>query len=187
MNDETAIRRVIDGDARAFEHVVLRYQRPIYNLMYRAAGNSETAADLTQEAFLRAFSRITGFDTSRRFFPWLYSVGMNLARDHLRRTKAEPVMKDEDEAEVPVQEYSEQELALIRKADSQAVAKALTILGIEHREALVLRFREEMTIQEVADALDISLSAAKMRISRGLARIRRILSENGHGPGGQYA
>jgi RNA polymerase sigma-70 factor (ECF subfamily) len=67
------------------------------------------------------------------------------------------------------------------------VSKALTVLGIEHREALVLRFREEMTIQEVADSLDISLSAAKMRISRGLAQIRRILSENGHGPGGQYA
>ena len=61
--------------------------------------------------------------------------------------------------------------------------QALEAIGIEHREALVLRFKEEMTLQEIANALEISLSAAKMRISRGLARIRQILSDNGQGPG----
>lgn len=182
MNDETAIRRVINGDASAFEFVVRRYQRPIYNLMYRAAGNVETAAELTQEAFYRAFKGMDGFDPSRRFFPWLYSVGVNLARDHIRRTKAEPIWADEDAAQDQTDGVSEQELSLIRKADAEAVGRALAALSLEQREALVLRFKEELTMRDIADSLGISLSGAKMRISRGLNRIRRILSEDGHGP-----
>jgi RNA polymerase sigma-70 factor (ECF subfamily) len=182
MNDTIAIRRVIDGDPSAFEHVVRRYQRPIYNLMFRAAGDRDAAAELTQEAFFRAFRGLDGFDPARRFFPWLYSLGMNLARDHLRRKKAEPVMLDEEEADSRVEQVSEQEIALIRKADARAVALALDALGIDQREALVLRFKEDFTMQEIADALGISLSGAKMRVSRGLNSVRQILSENGHGP-----
>lgn len=183
MNDETAVRLVRDGDAKAFEHIVRRYQRPIYNLMLRSAGSAQAAEDLTQEAFCRAFKGLGSFDPERRLFPWLYSVGLNLARDFLRRKKAEPFFADQEDAGVPLETVSEQELALIRKADARAVGRALAALVLEQREALVLRFKEELSMREIADALGISPSGAKMRISRGLNRIRQILSEDGHGPG----
>ncbi|WP_029895977.1 RNA polymerase sigma factor [Desulfohalovibrio reitneri] len=183
MNDATAIRLVLAGDTEAFGSFVRRYQRPIYNLMYRAARDEEAAADLTQEAFARAFKGLDGFDANRRFFPWLYAVGVNLARDHARRKRAAPDTVEVRGEDLPASDDSEQELALILGADARAVHHALGELDLEHREALVLRFQEEMTMREIADALEISPSGAKMRVHRGLAKMKRILVENGHEPG----
>lgn len=79
------IREVLLGDAQAFEALVRKYQGPVYNLMLRKVGDVDVAADLSQEAFLRAYLRLETFTLGKRFFPWLYSVSMNVARDWFRK------------------------------------------------------------------------------------------------------
>ena len=82
------INEILNGDTEAFAVLVNRYKRPIFNLMLRMTRSREDANDLTQDAFLKAYEQLERFKPSRNFFPWLYTIGLNLARDHLRRQQS---------------------------------------------------------------------------------------------------
>ena len=181
VDDNAVIRDVLAGDPEAFGLLVERYQRPIYNLMLRATGTGHTAADLAQDTFLRAYENLERFRPGARFFSWLYAIGMNRARDWLRATgpRREIGLESLDGEDFPENPGDQQE-RLAEHLDQERVQHTVNRLPLEHREALLLRYHEDLSFPEVADALGISLSAAKMRVHRALELVRRALEVHGH-------
>jgi RNA polymerase sigma-70 factor (ECF subfamily) len=178
--DEEVVAAVLGGDAEAFGTVVRRYQKPIYNLMLRASGSPEEAADLAQEAFLRAYDRIATYSAGRKFFSWLYTIALNVARDYLRQRKRLPPSVDAEPWAVERQQAAEAGDEADRLVDARSLAQALAMLPLDYREAVVLRFHEGLAMQEIAEMLAISVSGAKMRVHRGLEKLRAILGESHH-------
>ncbi len=166
------INAILGGDAESFAVLVHRYQRPIYNMMLRMTGNAEDATDLTQEAFLKVYENLERFRPTGRFFPWLYTIGLNLARDHMRRQKSvvEAVSLTTERCDLE-QAQGGDALSLVHM-DAERLPRLLAALPLEYREALVLRFHEGLTMRDVGLALGISTSGAKMRVQRGLQRLR---------------
>jgi RNA polymerase sigma-70 factor (ECF subfamily) len=100
--EETLVYEILSGDVDSYALLVKRYQKPIYNLMLRMTGSEQDALDLSQETFVRAYEKLEKFDPSASFFPWLYTMGLNLARDFLRRAKRFPMESYEPEDNFPV-------------------------------------------------------------------------------------
>jgi len=174
--DSQIVSNVLQGNVNAYGLLVRKYQKSIYNLMYRVTGSEELAVEMTQETFIRAYEKLECFDPGKRFFPWLYTIGLNFARDHLRRSgrEASRFVRTWNE-NFAADQRENPDARLEQKMVMVDVLRALGRLPFEYREAIFLRFREELSLKEVAQALSISVSAAKMRIHRGLKALRSEL------------
>ena len=181
-DEQRCIDRVLGGEVNAFGTLVVRYQKPIFNLMYRTMGSTDEAADLTQETFIKVYENLERFQSNRRFFPWLYAIGLNVARDFVRKNKSRIEANTENDPEKfsECDFAGEQEKNLSESLDFQRLEKALRALPIIYREALILRYHEELSMRGVAEALSISVSAAKMRVSRGLEMLRQSIKGAGY-------
>ena len=175
-SEEILISEILAGDVDAYAILVKRYQKPIYNLILRICRSETDAFDLTQETFIRAYEKLERFNPSRRFFPWLYTIGMNLARDHLRKTRSAMAI------EVQLMEGHHNQYSLSAEnnglpdiLDAVKVRISLEKLAFESREAIIMRFHEEMSMSEIAQTLGLSVSGAKMRVHRGLLKLRELV------------
>lgn len=178
-SDGQVVASVLSGDTEAYAILVQRYQKPIYNLMVRMTGSCEDALDLAQETFIKAFEAMHRFRPGSRFFPWLYSIGLNHSRNFLRKNRdRRTVCIDDCEIGSGLDYPGQEEENLCALLDSRGLRKALACLPVDYREALVLRYHEELSMEEIAAALGISESGAKMRVHGGLAKLRSLL-ENG--------
>ena len=178
LYEKGIINKIKQGDDRAYAELVTTYQTPIYNLMLRMSLSEDQALDLSQETFVRAYQKIDSFDQDKKFFPWLYTLGLNIARDYLRkyaneRYKTQSLDQMAMKGEEPQVSNAGFDLAI----ESQYLDKALSILPEDMREALVLRFIEGFSYKEIAEALNIGLSNAKMKVHRGLDRMRTFLDK----------
>ncbi|MDD3313610.1 RNA polymerase sigma factor [Pseudodesulfovibrio sp.] len=172
------IREVLGGDPRPFETLVRRYQGPVFNLMLRQTGDFEVSADLAQEAFVRAYTRLETFRPGNRFFPWLYSLALNVVRDWMRKSGRDLHVFMEDPAVMEHGDGGEDaERAASRRMDGALAFEKVMGLAPKYREALILRFRHDLSMKEIGQALDITVSGAKMRVSRGLELVRQQLEE----------
>lgn len=173
------INAILDGDVQSFAVLVHRYQRPVYNMMLRMTGIPEDANDLTQEAFLKVYENLERFRPSGRFFPWLYTIGLNLARDHLRRQKSTAAAaREHHNGCVAGAGQDDGPRQLFQCLDAGRLPRLLAALPDEYREALILRFHEGLGMRDVGLALGVSTSGAKMRVQRGLQRLREMLNLN---------
>jgi len=181
-DEQSCIDRVLRGEVNAFGTLVKRYQKPIFNLMYRMAGSSDKAADLTQETFMRAYQKLERFHPGRRFFPWLYSIGLNLARDSARKKTwdLERGLPLNPESLYGCNSPGDQHDRMCESLEFLRLEKALNELPVIYREALILRYHDEHSMRDIAAALNLSVSAAKMRVHRGLDMLRE------HYKGGTY-
>lgn len=163
-------------DPDAYRHLVDLYQSRVYATALRLLGNESDALDATQEAFLRGYRALSRFRVGRRFGPWICTIAANVARDQLR----DPVRRFlryglghvETEAETRASDGVE------RSEREARLEAALRKLKPKLREAVVLRFVADMSIEEVADALEIGESAAKMRIKRALEQLEQLLERS---------
>ena len=167
------------GDTQAFEGIVRKYEKPIFNLMYRVTGSRDDAADLTQDAFLRAYDKIHTFRLGRKFYSWLYTLSMNVARDHLRKRRRQPAAADQDPENTAQGALDEGLTAngVERSVEIQRLLGLLRALPLKDREAVLLRFRNGLPMKEIANRLGLSLSGAKMRVHRGVAKLQKMLGE----------
>ncbi|MBN1338140.1 MAG: sigma-70 family RNA polymerase sigma factor [Bacteroidales bacterium] len=177
IDDNTIISEVLKGDKDAFGQIVTRYEKPVFNLMYRTTGSTEEAADLAQETFIKAYNKIWLFKTDKKFFPWLYAIGINLARDYLRRKKPENYSLDDDNKNA---NFDKHQSAYVHdpadNLDMQKLFQALARLPLDYREAIILRYREDLSTKEIAEILHLSVSGVKMRVHRGLDKLRELIS-----------
>ncbi len=175
-DEQAIVGEILAGDVNAYAILVKRYQTPIFNLMMRMTRSQEDACDLTQDTFLRAYEKLERFNGRHAFFPWLYSIGLNLVRDHLRRKKVREAGNDRLRFSATAGDQTPGPLdALVNTLEARRVRAAAMELPWEYREALVLRFHEGLPVKQVASALGISESGAKMRIHRALRALKKQL------------
>ncbi|MFP4072351.1 MAG: RNA polymerase sigma factor [Desulfovibrionales bacterium] len=179
--ESSIIKAVLSGDSEAYGLLVEQFQRPIYNLMFRTTRSPEDAADLTQETFIKGFEKLGTFKTGKSFFSWIYAIGINHSRDFLRRnTRAVPM--NNDSADMPTEDpRALQEFG--RALDSLVLEQALGQLDLLYREAVILRYKEERSMDEIAEILGLTPSGAKMRVYRGLDQLRNIMQEGANARG----
>jgi len=172
MEDAQIVRRVLKGNREEYALILERYQRPIFNFIYRFFGNYETAEELTQETFLRAYQFLKSYDTKRKFSTWLYTVAKNLCIDHLKKKKgAREVLYDEA---LPAVEHAESvrkkdenpQLLCIRNQEDEKLLKALGKLDPSRRIVLVLYYFQGLSYQEISETLSVPVSTVKIRIFR---------------------
>jgi RNA polymerase sigma-70 factor, ECF subfamily len=178
VNDEQLMVRVMAGDQVSLGLLVERHHSPLLGYLYRLNnGDRALAEDLVQEAFLRVL-RQANYQPDRPFKPWLYAVATNLTRDHYKSaaTRYTVTASSEDATlagmfdNVPGPE----EMVLSAEKGSE-VAAALGQLGPEYRAALLLRFYNGLSLQEIAQSLQIPLGTVKSRLSVGTHRLRELL------------
>jgi len=181
-DDSQLVASILEGDVNAYSTLVLRYQGAIFNLMYRMTDSYEDAGDLAQETFIKAYEQLYRFQRGKKFFPWLYTIGLNHALNFLRHNKRMQWVSLEDceigsELDYPCQ----QEEDICAKLDYGQLHAGLNQLPLDYREAIMLRYHEGLSMDEVAEAMTLKLSAAKMRVHRGLAKLRDILERKQNG------
>jgi RNA polymerase sigma-70 factor (ECF subfamily) len=179
--DDELIARACNGEAEAFGVLVTRYEGRLFNFLVRYVGHREAARDLCQEAFLKAFKGLPGFRVGAPFKPWLYRVAVNTANSHLRRGSRREVGVDAlPEHERPFQASTAQvppevDMQALANQDAAAVQRALSLLPENYREAVVLKYVEDFSYEEMAEVLGTKVSALKMRVQRGLQRLRELM------------
>jgi len=175
-SDETLVQLVLKGETHLFAKIVERYERPVYNLMFRYCRSEEQAADLSQDVFLKVYDRLSSFNKNRRFFPWLYTLAVNRANDWYKSQSNNRKKLDELRWTLPeVENGSPQEDSMLDQEEVDSMYRALDTLPDVTREMIMLRYREELPIIELAEIFNASESAVKMRIARGLVKMKFIL------------
>jgi RNA polymerase sigma-70 factor (ECF subfamily) len=171
--------RLRRGDPDAFDALLNRYQNRLFRYLVRLTANTATAEDLFQQTWLRVITGIHRYDERRPFDPWLFSIARNVAIDHLRRLS--PLSLDEPSANgeprvasLKAKDRSSLERLLDRERRGFLESK-LQELPAVYREAVSLRFEEEMTFEEMALVLQAPVSTVKSRVQRALAALRRSM------------
>jgi RNA polymerase sigma-70 factor (ECF subfamily) len=181
------VRRCLAGDTAAWEELVQRHQRRIYNICYRFAGSADDAQDLTQEVFIKMYRTLQSYDVDKgAFMTWVTTITRNLLVDHFRKTKQDRVTDSldaapsEHEDAMPLSEQLEDQgappdaLAQSQQV-GEAVHKALQKLSPDLREAVILRDLHDMDYREIATVLKVPEGTVKSRINRGRAELARLL------------
>jgi len=155
------------GDEQAFAELVEAYQRPVFNLCYRMLGEAGEAEDAAQESFLRAYSNMRRYDPARSFPTWLLSIASHHCIDQLRRRRLVVDSLEELEPwEEPADQNPGPESAASRREGRQAARALLSRLGPQDRAVVVLRYWEDLSTEEIASALSLTVKAVKSRLHR---------------------
>lgn len=179
MKDIDIIRRVLEGNRNSYALIVDKYKGPIFNLTYRMTGSYDDASDLAQETFIRAYKNLSRFNTEKKFFTWLYTISLNLIRNHLKKGKKVPLSDLAEDTDFPLRDNpSNPEHSLIREQRVRHLNMCLRRLPGDLKEALVLRFYQDLPFEDVSEVLGISLSAAKMRVYRGLEKLQALMGDD---------
>ncbi len=164
--DGALIARYLAGDRSAFDTLFLKYQDYVYNIVYGIVGRAEDARDVTQEVFVQVSRSLSSFRRGARFATWLYRIAVNRAVDAARSARSRrwlPLMETlratPDPRDNPAQVAE-------RDAGRDAVQRVLLQLPIQHREVLVLKYYQDLPVEEIAEILGCSESAAKVRLHR---------------------
>lgn len=182
LTDEEIIASVCKGATEEYALLVKKYERTIYNLMYRFTGNEQEAADLTQEVFVQSFSKLHTLDLEKGYFSWLYTIAMNKGKDWnraLRNRACHTVWTEEHhyKEKNTFHDLSIQEHTMQKQQDFELLHNALMSLPHAIREILLLRYKYERPINEIAGIFSLSESATKMRIKRSLEQLQKILQD----------
>lgn len=181
------VRKVLGGDANAFETLVLEYEKNVYNIALRMTGNSEDAADMTQEAFIKAYNSLQSFRGDSKFSVWLYRIVSNVCLDFLRSKNRRPTVSlsveddDGEDAQLDVADESQSpELLLDRKLTRDSVRRGLDSLPPDYRQILLLREIQGLSYDEIAQALGLEVGTVKSRIFRARKRLCNFLIDDGN-------
>ncbi|ETI66434.1 MULTISPECIES: RNA polymerase sigma factor SigW [Neobacillus] len=176
------IKQVIKGDQNAFGEIVEIYKNSVYQLCFRMLGNRHEAEDMAQEAFIRAFVNIHTFNQDLKFSTWLFRIATNLCIDRIRKKKPDYYLDAEvagtegltmysqipDKTPLPENEVESLEL-------HETIQKEILKLPEKYRSAIVLKYIEELSLNEISEILDLPLGTVKTRIHRGREALRQQL------------
>jgi RNA polymerase sigma-70 factor, ECF subfamily len=182
--DAELVQQALAGSQPAYRDLVSRYATPAVNLATRMVRDRALAEDLAQEAFARAFARLATYDQQRRFVSWFFQILHNVTIDYLRR-KHPPTISIDD-----LEETGALPPAVVSTADSPeaqaeqaALARALDValsrIRPEYREAVVLCYREELSVEEVAEIMSLPSGTVKTYLFRARKELAQILSAQG--------
>ncbi len=183
MNEEqTWIFQAQQGNDEAFTRLVEHYQTPVFNLCYRMLGEPELAEDAAQESFLRAYQNLSRYDRQRPFATWLLSIAAHHCIDRLRRRRfvifsLDAEREDDDRpTELPDMDAINPEQEAIRREEQEGIQTALRGLDATDRAAIVLRYWYDFSEVEIAESLNLTVSAVKSRLHRARKAVARLLT-----------
>ena len=165
VDDRRIIERVLEGDTEAFNLLVRRWEKPIYNFILRMIGDRDEAMDLCQDSFMKAYRELDSLKDKDRFSAWLYRIAHNSCFSRLRRDQGKTfveLMPDAHSASNPV------EIQL-------AVEKALQQLPEDQREVVVLKVYQRLKFEEIAAIQDAPVSTVKSRLYMAFEKLKSIL------------
>lgn len=179
--DMLNLKRAARGDEAAFEVLISPYMDTTYRLCLRMMGNEQDAADMAQEALVRAWRNLSTYKAQSRFSTWLYRITQNVCLDELRKHKnrqAESLQKLHEAGFDPEDKKETPEAAAESKDTRAHLIRAIDSLSEEHRAAILLRDVHGLSYEEIASVLDVNLNTAKSRIARARANLRNILTKD---------
>jgi RNA polymerase sigma factor (sigma-70 family) len=182
--DSVLIRRALEGDQRAFRKLRLKYQVAISSLIYRLMRNPEEVEDLTQEAFIKAFTSLASFNEEYAFSTWLYRIATNNTIDHIRRKRLltfsidKPIAaKDSDYTFELPDMGPEPDQELMTRQRHRMLDEAMNDLPPKYRQVIIMRHVEEKEYSEIAKALRLPLGTVKAHIFRAREMLYKRLKD----------
>jgi RNA polymerase sigma-70 factor (ECF subfamily) len=172
--DSSLVIETLNGDREAFGMLVERYERQIFNLAFRICGDYEDAMDVTQTVFVKAFERLRTFDPSRKFFSWLYRMGVNESLNQVKRQSRIVRVEFDPPSRSPGPEQQ-----VIREQADGLVQSALRRLGEDYRVVIILRHFVDLSYSQIADVLAIPEKTVKSRLYSARQRMKELLTEAG--------
>lgn len=171
--DRELVLRAMSGDHGSFAALVERYQAPLFRHAFGMVADSDVAADLVQDSLVRAYDRLDSCNDPARFGPWIFRILRNRCHDHLRdvRQRTQPV----HEATALAPDRDDPEITYRRTELRVHIEEALASLPVAQREAFLLKHVEGFSYEEMAEMLDASVSALKMRVLRARDTLHQIL------------
>lgn len=177
--DADLVRRCLSGDQRACRDLVRRYERPVYSVLMRVVRRAEDAEDLVQETFVKVFRALDRYDLERPFAAWIFTIASRLAIDHLRRRRvktvslqiAEPGSTEERTMDVEDPGLKPDEITSHAEEESRAAA-LIDSLPEHYRIVVLLRHQQDLSYEEISEALQLPLGTVKARIHRARALMK---------------
>lgn len=187
IEEQRLLKKAAAGDAAAFEQLVIKYQTQVYNLALRMTGNPDDAADMSQEAFLRAWRGLEKFQFESAFSTWLYRLTSNVCIDFLRNAKRRQTVPltytdgegEEQTLELPDETPSPEEAAIYAERQAQMIA-AMAQLEPEHRQILTLRVINDLSYSDIAEILQLKEGTVKSRLARARENLKKKLLQIGN-------
>ena len=180
---EQIARALRQRDVAVLQALVEQYQHRLVRYLIYLLGQRDPVDDLVQETWLRVLERGRSYDGRSRFEPWLFTIARNLAIDTTRRRRLISLDAEDEAGEefaAPVSGEPSPFEQAARTEDAQRLAGELAALAPVYREALLLRFQEELSLEEIAGVMGASVSTVASRIYRGLAALRAQMEEGNH-------
>ncbi|MCP9494777.1 MAG: sigma-70 family RNA polymerase sigma factor [Pyrinomonadaceae bacterium MAG19_C2-C3] len=177
--DEQILEEARAGNRNAFGEIVRRWERRIFALAYGMLGSVEDARDATQETFFAAYRNIGNFRGEARVSSWLHRIAVNQCITRTRRTKARPEVELETVLENQLASVDSHASSVEQDERSKDVRAAIATLPVELRQIVVMKEFEEMTFQEISNALDVPLSTVKSRLYTALKQLQMKLARHG--------
>lgn len=182
IEDIALIDEALQGNQTAFEKLMNKYYQHIYNLIYKMIFKKEDVEDLTQEAFIKAFNSLQNFDRQFAFSTWLYKIATNNSIDYLRKKKLSTFSIDKEIAsedsdfkfEIPDTEYVPDN-KIIEEERKKIIDEAIESLPDKYKKVIVLRHKNEMEYEEIAEKLELPLGTVKAHIFRGRELLNKYL------------
>ncbi len=187
ISEKDIIERVLDGDVNAFEELVLRYEKTVYNLALRMVSDRDDAFDMTQEAFIKAYNSLPSFRGDSKFSVWLYRITTNVCLDFLRSKSRRPQVSltahDDEDGDVQLDipdPVADPEGQLMKKLGMQSLEAGLRLLPDKQRQILVMRELGGMSYADIGAALSLEEGTVKSRIFRARKRLCAYLIKSGN-------
>jgi RNA polymerase sigma-70 factor (ECF subfamily) len=170
LNDRDLVRRSLKGEQKAFEALLDRYEKPIYNLALRMVNDSDDAADLTQAVFLKAYEKLVTYNERFKFFSWLYKIAVNTSLNFLEQQKKQDQLGDRDVSQGSVVEEQFEAAERVQKLE-----EAILQLEPDYRIVIVLKHFHDLSYDEIGRILDIPEKTVKSRLFSARGLLREIL------------
>ncbi|WP_374077903.1 RNA polymerase sigma factor [Bdellovibrio bacteriovorus] len=173
VTDLELVEKVKSGDRRAFSELVKRHQRSVLRLSLRFVKDMDTAEDVTQEAFIKAYEKLNSFEGRASFKSWLFQIAVNTARNKIREWKRDTV--DIDDVQLAVD--AEAETTLVHTAVADILHNEVEKLPFKQKTALVLRVYEDLSFNEIADIMQCPYDTAKANYRHALMKLRQTFEQ----------
>lgn len=172
----------LKGDQRAFAEIVELYKDKIYHLAYRMLSNRYEAEDIVQETFLRVYRNLDRYDQNQKFSTWIYRIATNLCIDRLRKKKPtyslDAEMNDQEGMDgysmIPSDNRTPESEALLSETQ-QIIYQAIDSLPAKYKSVMILRYLQDLSLQEISDVLGMPVTTIKTRVHRGREFLRKKL------------
>jgi RNA polymerase sigma-70 factor (ECF subfamily) len=180
-NDQATIRAVLSGDKDAYGALVAQHSRSVFRVAYRITGNEADAEEVVQDAFMRGYRKLDGFESRSDFGTWIYRIAVHCALDRINRRASEnarinvPADAEPEAVQLPDRSPGPEQILLGHEIGAFRESAMYSLTPLE-RTAFTLRHMEDCSMEEIAIALDIAPNAAKQAVYRAVHKLRQRLA-----------